>query len=130
MEISGKVKKISEVQTFGTGFQKREVVVTTNEQYPQNINVEFLKDKTSLLDAINVGDDIKISININGREWINPEGVAKYFNSIVGWRIEKVAPTSANSDTNSYSPPTPTETYTPNVQSASNEPEEDDDLPF
>ena len=31
---------------------------------------------------------VKVSINLRGREWINPEGVAKYFNSIQGWRIE------------------------------------------
>ena len=31
---------------------------------------------------------MKISINLRGREWINPEGVAKYFNSFQGWRIE------------------------------------------
>lgn len=98
MEIKGKIKKIFETQTFQSGFQKREMVITTQEQYPQDILIEFLQDKTALLDAYKVGDDVKISINIRGREWINPEGVAKYFNSINGWRIEKesdapVAPT-------------------------------------
>ncbi|MCD6544956.1 MAG: DUF3127 domain-containing protein [Flavobacteriaceae bacterium] len=91
MEVSGKIKKIDETKTFGSnGFRKRETVITTDEQYPQMIMVEFIQDKCDLLNNFNVGDDVKISINIRGREWINPEGEAKYFNSIQGWRIEKV----------------------------------------
>tara|TARA_R110000772_G_C13310212_1_gene439989 strand:- start:29522 stop:29869 length:348 start_codon:yes stop_codon:yes gene_type:complete len=89
MEVTGKIKVINETQTFGT-FQKREFVLTTDDQYPQMIQLELHQDKVDLIDSYNVGDDIKVSINIRGKEWVNPEGVAKYFNSIVGWRIEKV----------------------------------------
>lgn len=89
MEITGRIKKVFDEQTFGSGFRKKEVVITTQEQYPQDIMVEFTQDRISLLDSVNEGDQVKISINIRGREWINPEGVAKYFNSIVGWRIDK-----------------------------------------
>ena len=90
MEIQGKILKIDETKTFGQrGFKKREIVVTTDEQYPQTIMVEFIQDKCDLLNAFNAGDDVKVSINLRGREWINPEGEAKYFNSIQGWRIEK-----------------------------------------
>ena len=91
MEVLGKIKKIDETKTFGSnGFRKREMVVTTDEQYPQMIMVEFIQDKCDLLNNFNVGDDVKISINLRGREWVNPEGEAKYFNSIQGWRIEKM----------------------------------------
>jgi len=89
MEITGKIKKIDETKTFGaSGFRKREMVVTTNEQYPQMLMVEFVQDKCDLLDSYQVGQDVKISINLRGREWINPEGKAVYFNSIQGWRVE------------------------------------------
>ena len=91
MEIQGKVKLIGETQTFGTnGFRKRELVITTEEQYPQYIMVEFVQDKTDLLDNYQVGQMVKISINIRGREWVNPQGETKYFNSIQGWRIENL----------------------------------------
>ncbi|MFT4684814.1 MAG: hypothetical protein ACI863_001427 [Flavobacteriales bacterium] len=91
MEVSGKIKLINEPQTFGaSGFRKRELVVTTDEQYPQMLMVEFVQDKCDLLNSYAVGQDVKVSINLRGREWINPEGVAKYFNSIQGWRIEKL----------------------------------------
>ena len=120
MEVIGKIKLIGEVQTFGSnGFRKREVVVTTDEQYPQMIMVEFTQDKTDLLDKYKVGQDVKISINLRGREWINPQGEAKYFNSIQGWRIE-----SLSQGAPSKVPPTnlaPAEDF---------DSEEPDDLPF
>ncbi|APX99162.1 uncharacterized protein DUF3127 [Lacinutrix venerupis] len=91
MEVQGKVKLIGETQTFGSnGFRKRELVVTTEEQYPQHIMIEFVQDKTDLLNNYNVGQDVKVNINLRGREWTNPQGEVKYFNSIQGWRIEGV----------------------------------------
>ena len=90
MEVTGKIKLINEAQTFGTsGFRSRNCVITTDEQYPQMLAIEFVQDKCDLLDNYKVDQDVKVSINLRGREWINPEGVAKYFNSIQGWRIEE-----------------------------------------
>tara|TARA_R110002049_G_scaffold199037_1_gene369098 strand:- start:28129 stop:28485 length:357 start_codon:yes stop_codon:yes gene_type:complete len=90
MELQGKIKVVGETQTFGSnGFQKREVVVTTEEQYPQDIMVEFVQDKCELLNSYEVGQNVKIGINLRGRKWTNQQGEVKYFNSIQGWRIEK-----------------------------------------
>jgi hypothetical protein len=110
MEITGTIKLINETKTFGeSGFRKRELVVTSDEQYPQMLMVEFVQDKCDLLDNYQVGQGVKVSINLRGREWINPEGEAKYFNSIQGWRIEETgeqqpdqqeAPTSQPVDDN------------------------------
>jgi hypothetical protein len=116
MEVTGKIKLIRETKTFGaSGFRKRECVVTTTDQYPQMLLVEFVQDKVDLLDSYKVGADVKISINLRGQEWINPEGVAVYFNSIQGWRIEKAEGVSENTTTQNTEPTT-------NVV--------DDDLPF
>lgn len=92
MEVQGKIKMIGDTQTFGSnGFRKREVVVTTEEQYPQHIMVEFVQDKCDLLNNFSVGQPVKIGVNLRGREWVNPQGETKYFNSIQGWRIENLA---------------------------------------
>jgi len=89
MEVTGKIKKIEETKTFGTGgFRKREMVLTTNDQYPQMLKIEFVQDKCDLLNNVQIGQDVKISINLTGREWINPQGEAVYFNAIQGWRVE------------------------------------------
>ena len=91
MELEGRIKLIGETQTFGSnGFKKRELVVTTDEQYPQHILVEFTQDNTDVLNGYNVGDLVTININLRGREWVNPQGETKYFNSIQGWRIAKL----------------------------------------
>jgi len=93
MEVKGKIKLITETKTYGAnGFRKREVVITTDEQYPQFLNIEFIQDKTQLLDQFQVGDEVEIAINLKGREWVSPQGETKYFNSIQGWRITKIEP--------------------------------------
>lgn len=90
MELQGTIKKISEIQTFASGFQKREMVILTQEQYPQPINIEFLSDKISILDNLKEGENIKVGINIRGREWVSPNGQTQYFNSITGWKVDKI----------------------------------------
>jgi len=126
MEVQGKVKMIGETQTFGNnGFRKREIVVTTEEQYPQHIMVEFIQDKCDLLNNFQAGQDVKISINLRGREWVNPQGETKYFNSIQGWRIESLQP--AEAAVGSIPPTPPTEAFEPATNISQ---EEHDDLPF
>jgi len=128
MEVQGKIKVIGETQTFGSnGFRKREVVVTTAEQYPQSIMVEFIQDKTDLLNNFSVGQDVKISINLRGREWTNPQGEVKYFNSIQGWRIENLAAVPVENDM----PPMPPVTSEDAFETTNNTTTETtDDLPF
>lgn len=125
MEVQGRIKLVGETQTFGSnGFRKREVVITTEEQYPQHLAIEFVQDKTDLLDNFNVGDVVKVSINLRGREWISPQGETKYFNSIQGWRIEKLNPAEGNSD---MPPVPPAEAFEP-VDELDDD--DHDDLPF
>jgi hypothetical protein len=125
MEIQGKIKLIGETQSFGSnGFRKREVVVTTEEQYPQHIMIEFVQDKTELLNSCQVGQQVKIGINLRGREWVNPQGQTKYFNSIQGWRIESMQPAQ---NTASAPPVPPMDAFEPATDLSTDEP---DDLPF
>lgn len=89
MELQGIITRIGNIETYASGFKKCELVLTTEEQYPQPIAIDFLQDKSDLPSAHNVGDRVKVSINIRGREWCSPQGEVKYFNSIVGWKILK-----------------------------------------
>jgi len=124
MEIQGTIKLIDQTKTFGSnGFRKREVVITTEEQYPQPIMVEFVQDKTDLLDAYKVGQAVKISINLRGREWVSPQGETRYFNSIQGWRIESLEQAGSGE----MPPMPPADAFEP----VSNLNQDDhDDLPF
>lgn len=107
MELQGTIKLIGETKEYGSnGFRKRELVVTTQEQYPQDILVEFVQDKCDVLNGYKQGTTVKVGINLRGREWANPNsGEIKYFNTIQGWRIETVtegveaaAPSTVTSD--------------------------------
>ena len=124
MEILGRVKVINPEQQVSATFKKRELVVTTDEQYPQHIMIEFTQDKTALLDAYAPGEQVKVSINLRGREWVNPQGETKYFNSIQGWRIEKLQPEAPQGN---VVPMPAADAFEP--ASNFNE-EEHDDLPF
>lgn len=111
MEVTGRVKFIGQQQQVTSTFSKRELVVTTEEQYPQHILIEFTQDKCALLDGVQVGEPVKVSINLRGREWTNPQGETKYFNSIQGWRLDKNQPAAAqepqfnNAPTNQFNAP-------------------------
>lgn len=89
MEVIGKIYKVGSVIERGSnGFKTREVVVETDEKYPQKIAVEFIQDNTALVDAYKEGDNVNIAINLRGREWTNKDGVTKFFNSVQGWKIK------------------------------------------
>lgn len=90
MEVLGKIKVINPEQQVSASFKKRELVVVTDEQYPQFISINFVQDKCDILNKYKVGDTVKVGINLRGREWVNPQGETKYFNDIQGWRIEEV----------------------------------------
>ena len=93
MEIQGRIKQIFATEAVGTnGFQKRDLVITTDGQYPQDIIIQFSQGNCALLDNLQIGQMVKIHFNLQGREWTSPQGEVKYFNTVVGWKIEVVQP--------------------------------------
>ena len=95
MEIQGRIKQIFPSQMIGqNGFEKRDLVIVTEEQYPQTIIIQFTQQRCDLLNNLQVGQNVKVYINIRGREWTNPQGEIKYFNTIEGWKIEVIQTTN------------------------------------
>lgn len=88
MEVTGKVKVVGAEQQIGASYMKRELVIETDEQYPQTITIEFPQGKCgNELDKLVVGQSVTVGINLGGREWVNSQGETKYFNSVKGWKI-------------------------------------------
>lgn len=84
-EIEGKMKVIDEVQTFTSGFTKREFVVEVEDgNYPQMIKFECVKDKTSLTDGIEVDDPVKVTFDIRGNEYKE-----RYYVNLNAWKLER-----------------------------------------
>ena len=95
MEIQGRIKQIFPSQTMGqNGFEKRDLVIVTEENYPQTIIIQFTQQRCDLLNNLQVGQNVKVYINIRGREWRSPYGETKYFNTIEGWKIEVIQTTN------------------------------------
>ena len=125
MEVTGRIKMIDTTKEVGSaGFKKRDLVVTTDEQYPQHILVQFVQDKCDLLNNYQVGENVKVDINLRGREWTNPQGETVYFNTIQGWRIGKLQTEAAPAQ----APAMPTAQAFEPAQSFKEE--DHDDLPF
>ena len=95
MEIQGRIKVIFATESVGqNGFQKRDLVITTDGQYPQDIIIQFAQGNCALLDNLQIGQIVKIHFNLQGREWTSPQGEVKYFNTVVGWKIELIQTTN------------------------------------
>ena len=83
-QVSGTAKIVGDKQTFGGGFEKRELVLTVADgDYPQDINLEFLKDRISLLDGVQPGAELTVDFNIRGREYNG-----RYYNNLIVWRMK------------------------------------------
>jgi hypothetical protein len=125
-KISGIVKVVKDEEVISEKFKKREFVITdASSMYPQDISFQLTQDKCSLIDGINVNDQIEVSFNLRGREWTSPQGEVKYFNTLEAWRLEKMGAGGP------ASPPSPMDmpSNTATVANLSND-AEDDDLPF
>jgi len=117
-QFKGSLIKIGEIQEISDKFSKRDFVVKTNEEYPQEVIFQIVNDKAKYLDTYNVGDEVELKFNIRGRAWKKDENSeTKYFNTLDCWYIKKVGSESAQE----------TEQV---AQSIPNNEEEEDDLPF
>lgn len=83
-EAQGTLKIINDIQKFGSGFTKREFVVTTaDSKYPQDIKFEIVQDKCALLDQFEVGQAVNVSFDIRGNEY-----QGKYYVNLNCWKIQ------------------------------------------
>ena len=129
-EVKGKIKVLYDRQDFPSGFYKRDFVITTNEQYPQDIKFGALKERVDQLNGLVEGDELTVKFDVRGREYNG-----NYYVDLNAWRIERgvqgQAPAANNTDAQ-----TPSESVStaplPEVEPVelSAAPSTDDDLPF
>lgn len=88
MELKCKFKQQNDVVERGT-FKSRKVWVIDDENadYPQTIEVEVAQDKVNLFNNFRPGQPLTVSINLRGREWTNPQGEVKVFNTLQCWKV-------------------------------------------
>ena len=93
MEITGQLKAKFDTQQVSDKFSKLKFVLTpeASSSYPQHISMQVTQEKCAILDQFSEGQELKVQINIKGREWIDKQGDKKYFVTIEAWRIEAVS---------------------------------------
>ena len=89
-KINGTLKVANQTQVISEKFSKREFVIETTDQYPQQVMFQLTQDKCELLSAFKVGNQVQVSFNLRGREWTSPAGEVKYFNTLEAWRLERL----------------------------------------
>jgi hypothetical protein len=119
MIINGTIIEIFDTVQITEKFKKREFVLQTKEQYPQEILIQTIQDKCEILDAIKKGEFVDVSINLQGKGYTNKEGVKKWFNSLNAWKIDVQYSSRINNAPEPLKIPTPIEGI-----------EQEDDLPF
>lgn len=121
-EIEGKLFNKSAVQEVSASFKKQEFVIEVeNERNPDwndFVKFQLTQDRCGLVEAMEIGESIKVSFNIRGRKW-EKDGQVSYFTNLEAWRVEKLVAGAQNVAAPSAS-----------VPSANDMPEENDDLPF
>jgi hypothetical protein len=89
MEIVGQIIFKDEEKIINEKFKKREFVIQTNEQYPQELLIELHNDKTNLLRDWRQDDWVKVSVNLRGRGFMDKNNNQRWNNQLVCWKIEK-----------------------------------------
>ena len=90
-EATGPILAIMDTQQINDTFRKREFVVEVPDgNYPQAIKFQVVQDKTDMLDAFDVGDEVTVSFNLRGREFTRrSDGSKDYWINLDCWRLEK-----------------------------------------
>ena len=129
-EVKGKIKVLYDRQDFPSGFYKRDFVITTNEQYPQEIKFAALKERVEQLNGLGEGDEVLVKFDLRGREYNG-----NYYVDLNAWRIEHGAAATqqdskSNSGATTQSVPPVSSAPLPDVEPMVVEPSSDEDLPF
>ena len=128
-DATGKLHTIFETKQVSERFTKREFVVelADSPKYPQMVLFQLTGDRCSQLDGMSVGDSVKIAFNLRGREWKNPQGEVKFFNSLDVWKLELARKDDKRGRGNGYGDDPPFARDEPRPTDLQGR---DDDIPF
>jgi len=88
-EVIGKVYFKSEVELIGANQMAKQIlVVETDAEYPQKLPIEFIKEKVDLLNNLQIGQQVKVSVNIRGNEYQDRNQITRFGLSFQGWKID------------------------------------------
>ncbi len=131
LEINGKIVLFLEGAS-GQGangqWVKKEFIIETADQYPKKICFSAWNDKAAMLDRFVVGNDVKVSFDVQSREYNQ-----KWYTDLRIWKIEALTGSSAGAPPQQHnqSAPAPAPASAESVSQAFAAGSDDqDDLPF
>ena len=90
--VKGILKRVGNIETVGSNnFTKRTFVIETKDQYPQTLEFQLTKDRVDIVEVYKLGEEMEVHFNLRGRDWTNPQGEIKTFNTLECWKLVKVA---------------------------------------
>ncbi len=89
MQLTGKIIFIGEVNQVSDKFQKRDFVLETQEQYPQQIKLELHQDRIDLIDVYQLDEVVTADFNLRGRSYVDKQGQTQYSNTLQVWKIQR-----------------------------------------
>jgi hypothetical protein len=111
LELSGKVIQILPMESgegrTGQQWKKQYFVIEYMDgNYPKKVSIMLWGDKTDALKSIQIGSDVKVSFNVESREYNG-----RWYTDIKAWRVESLgnsaaaaAPMAAAESTGSFQP--------------------------
>lgn len=89
LEAEGAVYVVNDTQTRGTfTFRTFVLEVDRDSRYPQLVEFQTTRDNIEKLDELGVGDLVRVTFNLRGREWRSQKGEIKFFNTLDAWKID------------------------------------------
>lgn len=86
LELTGKILFIGERQQVTERFAKRIFTVETKSgQYPEFVALQFVQDRTDLIDPFQVGQEVRVHFNAKSREYNG-----NYYTELTAWGIAAV----------------------------------------
>lgn len=94
MEITGKIIQklaLQEGTSAKGGWKKQDFIVETADKFPKKVCVSAWSEKVDDLNRYNINDDVKLSVNIESREYNG-----KWYTDVRFWKIEAAGAVSPN----------------------------------
>lgn len=90
MQVIGKLEEVHDTVKRTETFSVREFVLeitSQSSQYSEHVLFQLTNNRTSLIDQFQIGQEVAVDFDLQGRKWTNPEGRVVFFNRLNAWRI-------------------------------------------
>ena len=86
-KVKGTITDVFPTEQITDRFSKSAIWLKTDEQYPQQIEIQFVNQNADLVDNVKAGDTVEVQFGIQGKF---SEKNGKVYNSLNGYGMTKV----------------------------------------